>query len=71
MPEETLNQHKTVSRPLGISLGVTEVIYLLGLTSLAAGISLTFGTAWALIAVGAILLFTAFSNASQRSKGNK
>lgn len=71
MPGETLNQYKTVSRSFAIGIGVTEVIYLLGLLALASGISLNYGLAWALIAVGAILLFTAFSNAAQRSKGTK
>jgi hypothetical protein len=71
MPGETLNQPKKVSRSLGISLGVTEVMYLLGLLSLATGISLTFGPAWALIAVGAVLLVTAFRNAAEREKGTR
>jgi hypothetical protein len=68
MPEETLNQSK-VSRSFAIGIGVTEIIYLLGLLALATGICLAFGIAWALIAVGGVLLFTAFQNAAERNKG--
>lgn len=65
-PEATLNQPKKVSRSLGISLGVTEVIYLLGLTCLATGLSLAIGIEWALIVVGLFLVRTAENNARER-----
>lgn len=70
MPETTLKPKKN-SRSFALGIGVTEVIYLLGLVFLAAGMYLAFSIAWALIAVGAILLFTAFKNAAERDKGNK
>ena len=70
MPDQTPKTNK-VSRSLGIALGVTETIYLLGLGLLAAGISLAYSIAWALIAVGIVLLFTAFKNADERGKGTK
>lgn len=68
MPETTPKTTKR-SRSFAIGVGVTEVIYLLGLIMLAAGISLAFSIAWALITVGGILLFTAFKNAAERDKG--
>jgi len=66
MPGETLNQHKKVSRPLGVSLGVTEVIHLLGLLALATGISLAISIPYALIVVGLFLIRTAENNAKER-----
>jgi len=69
MPEATLNQPKKVSRTFANGIGVTEIIYLLGSLSLAAGISLKFGIEWALIVVGAVLLFTSFFN--DLTKGNE
>lgn len=69
MPEKT-PKPTYVSHSLGIAFGVTEIIYILGLILLAAGISLRYGFEWALIAVGALLLFTAFKNAKEREKGS-
>ena len=69
MPEET-PQTKTVSRSFGISIGVTETIYLLGLLFLATGICLALDVPTALIVVGVILIFTALRNASDDDKGN-
>lgn len=71
MPEETLNQPKKVSRPFAIGIGATEITYLLGLVSLAAGFSLVYGIAVALIVVGALLVFTAFYNDWMMEQGNK
>ena len=68
MTPEATPKTNNVSRPLGIALGVTEVIHLLGLTCLAAGISLAVGIEWALIAVGLFLIRTAESNARERNK---
>jgi len=45
---------------------VTEWIYIAGLLSLATGVGLQFGFAWALMATGATLLVTAFRNAAER-----
>lgn len=68
MPEQTPKTN-IVSRPLGITLGVTEVIHLLGLVLLATGISLAVGISWALIVVGLMLIRTAENNAREREKG--
>lgn len=68
MPEAT-SQTKTHSRSFGISIGVTESIYLLGLAFLATGISLAFDIPKALIVVGVVLIYTAFRNAAEREKG--
>lgn len=67
-PETTLNK-PTRSRSLGISLGVTEWIYLLGLLCLAAGISLAVGIEWALTVVGLLMIRTAENNARERKQG--
>lgn len=58
MPPEATSTPNKISRSLGIALGVTEIMYLLGLAMLATGISLSYGIAWALIVVGAVLLIT-------------
>lgn len=68
MQEET-QPTETNSRSFGISIGVTESIYLLGLILLATGISLTFDVPKALIVSGVVLLITAFRNAAEREKG--
>ena len=68
MPEQPLPQPKT-SRSLGLSLGVTEWIYLLGLLCLAAGISLAVGIEWALTVVGLLMIRTAENNARERKQG--
>lgn len=54
--------NKKVSRSFAIGIGVTEWLYLLGLTILSIGVSVLFGWPWALIICGAILLVTAFYN---------
>lgn len=68
MPEAT-PKTKTSSRSFGISIGVTEAIYLLGLAFLALGISLAFDVPKALIVIGSVMIFTAFRNAAEREKG--
>lgn len=68
MPEAT-PKTKTSSRSFGISIGVTEAIYLLGLAFLALGISLAFDVPKALIVVGCVLIVTAFYNAKEDDKG--
>jgi hypothetical protein len=68
MPPEKTPQTPTHSRSLGISLGVTEVIHLLGLLLLATGISLVVGIEWALIVVGLFMIRTAENNATERGK---
>lgn len=70
MPGETPKTN-TVSRSLGVALGVTEIMYLLGLLSLASGISLQFGIAWALIVTGAALSATSIYNDLTRDKGKQ
>ena len=65
-PQATPNQPKQVSRSLGLSLGVTEAIYILGLAVLAAGISLAVGYEYALIVVGLLLIRTAELNDKMR-----
>jgi cytochrome c biogenesis protein CcdA len=67
MPEQT-PKTKTVSRSFAIGIGVTEIIYLLGLVALAAGISLALGIDWALIVVGLFLIRTAEQNARERNQ---
>jgi cytochrome c biogenesis protein CcdA len=61
-PEESL-EHPKHSRSLGIALGVTEYLFILGLLTLATGISLVFGGEWAAIVIGAVMIVTAFYNA--------
>jgi hypothetical protein len=65
MPEQTPKTN-IVSRTLGISLGVTEWIFLLGLVLLATGMSLAIGIDWALMVVGLFLIRTAENNARER-----
>jgi cytochrome c biogenesis protein CcdA len=67
MPDTT-PKTKTVSRSFAIGIGVTEIIYLLGLVALAAGISLALGIEWALIVVGLFLIRTAEQNAKERNQ---
>lgn len=62
MPEESLI-HPNRSRSLGIALGATEVIYLLGLVLLATGSALVFGFEIALMVAGGVMILTAFYNA--------
>lgn len=69
MPEET-PQTKSNSRSFGISIGVTESIYLLGLLFLAIGVSLKFDPPTALIIVGVVLLLAAKHNAADDDKGS-
>jgi cytochrome c biogenesis protein CcdA len=64
MPEETLKK-PIRSRSLGISLGVTEIFFLLGLLTLAAGSYLAFSWAGALISTGVCFVVTAWVNALQ------
>lgn len=71
MPGESLNQPKSVSRPFAKSIGATEILYLLGLIALAAGIVLLFGLPVALVVVGALLLGTAVYNDLMLSKGTQ
>lgn len=66
MPEET-QQTKKISRPFAVGIGVTEAIHLLGLLTLATGISLALGISWALIVVGLFLIRTAENNAKERN----
>ncbi len=68
MPEDKTQTNK-ISRTFGVSIGVTERIYILGLVFLATGISLVVNVPWALIAIGMVLLITAFRNAAEREKG--
>ena len=68
---ETTPQPTKHSRSLGISLGVTEVIYLLGLAFLTPGICLLFGIAWSLIGFGGALLGTAFYIDHSLDKGKE
>lgn len=70
MPEAT-PKNQNISRSLGISLDVTEVIHLLGLLCLAVGISLAVSLPWALIVVGLFLVRTAENNARERDQGKK
>jgi len=56
---------------LGISLGVTEIIYLLGFVALAAGIILLMGLGWALTVMGAILLATSIYNDHAMNTGKR
>lgn len=51
------------------SLKATEIMFLLGLLCIIAGIWLLFGYGWSLIAAGIVLLIAAFQNAAQRGKG--
>lgn len=71
MPGESLNQQKSVSRPFAIGIGATEILYLLGLIALAAGIILLMGFPIALIVVGAVLLGTAVYNDLMLNKGTQ
>ena len=64
MPEQTLEKPNR-SRSLGITLGATEVFFLLGLATLAAGSYLAFSWAGALISIGVCLVVTAWVNAMQ------
>jgi len=59
----------TKTRSIGISIGMTEGIYLVGLGLLAAGVGLQFGLPAALITAGMVLLFTAFRNDAEREQG--
>ena len=68
MPETTPKTTHS-SRSFAIGIGVTEIIYLLGLVCLATGICLAYSIALALIVVGGVLLVTAFYNVSERGKG--
>ena len=55
----------SVSRSLGIPLGATEWLFLLGLLFLSIGVFFLFGWAWALTIGGGVLLATAYFNAIQ------
>ena len=54
-----------ISRSLGIPLGATEWLFLLGLLFLSIGVSFLFGWAWALTIGGGVMLSTAYFNAIQ------
>lgn len=54
-----------ISRSLGIPLGATEWLFLLGLLFLSIGVLFLFGWAWALTIGGGVLLATAYFNAIQ------
>lgn len=54
-----------ISRSLGIPLGATEWLFLLGLLFLSIGVSFLFGWAWALTIGGGVVLATAYFNAIQ------
>jgi hypothetical protein len=56
-------ENQNNSRSLGIALGVTEYIFILGLLLLASGIYLSFGLGPALISTGCVLIFAGFYNA--------
>lgn len=58
-PSETSN----TTRSLGIALGVTELLFLIGITLLATGTALVFGFGYGLIVTGAVLVITAFYDA--------
>lgn len=55
----------SASRSLGVPLGATEWLFLLGLLFLSIGVSVLFGWAWTLIIGGGVLLATAYFNAIQ------
>jgi hypothetical protein len=69
MPEEALNQPKKVSRSFAIGIGATEIMFLLGFLSLAAGIALLFGIKWALVVCGALLIAVSIYNDQSSIKG--
>lgn len=58
-PEEP-HENQEKSRSLGIALGVTEFIYLLGVLLLATGAWLVFGFGWALLITGAVFVVSAW-----------
>ena len=70
MPDTT-PKTKLNSRSFAIGIGVTEIMYILGLVALATGISLALGLPWALIITGLFLIRTAENNAKERDKGIK
>lgn len=51
------------------ALRAAEIMFLLGLSSVFAGIWLLFGFGWSLVAFGVVLLFAAFKNSAEREKG--
>lgn len=51
------------ARSLGIALGVTELLFIAGITLLATGIWLEFGAGYALAVSGGLMVYTAFYNA--------
>lgn len=58
-PEQALKNQNS-SRSLGIALGATEIIFLLGLCFLATGSWLVFGGPVTVLVVGAVLVVTAW-----------
>lgn len=50
-------------RSLGIALGVTEYLFIVGIFLLATGCVLVFGFGVALMVIGSVILATAFYNA--------
>jgi len=65
MSEQSTENNKNPSRSLGIALGVTEFLFLVGLVLLTTGVSLAFSIAHALWVCGAVLIVAAFYNAGQ------
>ena len=51
------------TRSLGIALGVSEILFIAGISFLAIGIFVNYGIGWSLTVTGAALVFTAFYNA--------
>lgn len=62
MPGDSLETLQR-ARSLGIALGVTELLFLAGITLLAVGVFVVFGIGWSLTVTGGALIFTAFYNA--------
>jgi Flp pilus assembly protein TadB len=58
-PEQPTNHTKS-SRSFGISIGVTEFVFLLGIVLLAAGVFSAFGFVWTVIVIGATLVVSAW-----------
>lgn len=57
--EETLDTQNN-SRSLGIALGATEIVFLLGLVLLTTGSLLVFGVQFSVFLIGAVLVVSAW-----------
>lgn len=65
MPGQSSENNSTHKRSLGIALGVTEFLFLVGLVLLATGVSLEFSIPYGLMAGGVVMIVAAFYNAAQ------